>query len=492
MPYPRPFSPAFQSQQPFEFERSTFDQKRSFNMARIYTIRAVSVDGDLRISKPKAPSPPDPVATAQAQAQYNSQAARDSARLNRVDQVTPYGSTTFSEGPNDRWQQTVTESDSQRQLREAQEKSGIALGNLGAQQAEKVGSILGQNYTSRRFNSADVTGGRFDPNAFGGQEASLDLGKFDPQSLDVDLSSFDPRQVSMDLGQYDPTQRADLQARLGRYDPTRALGNFGGDVAARQFALGTMGLDRKFGRAEEGLRSRLANQGITQDSDAFRSEMAGFQEGVGNAYSSALLNAAGEARAQRGQAAGELAQGSSNRLAELDFNRGNLDRGATLTQSQAAFDRQGLQMAADNQMRQQGFNRENMGMAADLAQSQAGFDDQQRQQRIANALLGRQTNLAEAEAQYGRDSAADLADRQIPLQEISAILNGTPIQRTDPGQIYTQGIDAPDYQGAVALQQQALQNQYNQRMGGRNAIIGGLAGLGGAAIGGGGIFGKVG
>ena len=435
------------------------------------------------MSKPKPPAAPDPVQTAQAQAQYNSQAARDSARLNRVDQVTPYGSTTFSEGPNDRWQQTVTESPNQEQLRLAQEKSGIALGNLGAQQAEKVGSILGQNYTSRRFNSADVTGGRFDPNAWGGKEASLDLGKFDPQSLDVNLSGFDPRQVSMDLGQYDPTRRADLQARLDRYDPTQALGDFGGDVAARQFALGTAGLDQKFGRSEEALRSRLANQGITQDSDAFRSEMAGFQEGVGNAYAGALRDAAGEARAQRGQAASELGQGSSTILAQLGFNRENLGQGANLTQSQAAFDRQGLQGAADNLMRQQTFNRENMGMAADLAQSQAGFDDSQRQQRIGNALLGRQTNLAEAEADYGRNSAADLANRQIPLQEISSILNGTPIQRTDPGPIYTQGIQAADYQGAVAQQQQALQNQYNQRMSGRNAIIGGLAGLGGAYLG---------
>jgi hypothetical protein len=214
--------------------------------------------------------------------------------------------------------------------------------------------------------------------------------------------------------------------------------------------------------------------------------MAGFQEGVGNAYSGAMLNAAGEARAQRGQAAGELAQGSNTRLAELGFNRENLGMGADLTQRQAGFDREGLAGAADNLLRQQGFNRDNMSLAADLAERQAGFDGQQRQQRIANALLGRQTNLGEAEAQYARDNAADLADRQVPLQEIGSILNGTPIQRMDPGQVFTQGIDPADYQGAVGLQQQALQNNYNQRMSGRNAIIGGLAGLGGAFLGRGG------
>jgi hypothetical protein len=45
-----------------------------------------------------SPKPPDPVATAQAQAQYNTQAARDAAALNAVDQYGPFGSTTYQRG----------------------------------------------------------------------------------------------------------------------------------------------------------------------------------------------------------------------------------------------------------------------------------------------------------------------------------------------------------------------------------------------------------
>lgn len=297
------------------------------------------------MSKPKAPAPPDPVATAQAQYQYNTQAAQDSARLNRVNQQTPYGSVSYTEGPGMRWTQTVTESPNQERLRLAQENSGIALGELGAAQARKVGDILGTNYQSRRFNSADVTGGRFDPNAAAGQ-----------------------------------------------------------DIESATYDLATRRLGTQFDRSEEQLRSRLANQGITQDSEAFRSELEAFNTGKGNAYADAQLQARSTAEASRAA-------------------------------------------------------------------------------RIAEALQGRQQNLAEGEAQYARDTAADMADRRVPLEEISSIINGAPLQRTDPGQIYTQGINAADYQGAVAMQQQALQNQYNQKMAGRNAIIGGLAGLGGAALG---------
>lgn len=53
---------------------------------------------------PSAPPPPDPVATARAQAEFNTQAARENAQLNRVDQITPQGRLTFGRNPQfDTW-----------------------------------------------------------------------------------------------------------------------------------------------------------------------------------------------------------------------------------------------------------------------------------------------------------------------------------------------------------------------------------------------------
>ena len=55
------------------------------------------------------PSPPDPVATAQAQYGWNRQAALDSARLNQINQLTPWAGTywTGEVGSPDRTQHTV-------------------------------------------------------------------------------------------------------------------------------------------------------------------------------------------------------------------------------------------------------------------------------------------------------------------------------------------------------------------------------------------------
>ena len=49
-------------------------------------------------SSPRAPTPPDPAATAQAQAQANAEAVREAARVNQINQVTPFGSIQFTGG----------------------------------------------------------------------------------------------------------------------------------------------------------------------------------------------------------------------------------------------------------------------------------------------------------------------------------------------------------------------------------------------------------
>lgn len=58
----------------------------------------------------KAPAAPNPLAVSQAQTQSNIETARKQSELNNVNQVTPYGSLTYSQDPNnpDRW--TATQS----------------------------------------------------------------------------------------------------------------------------------------------------------------------------------------------------------------------------------------------------------------------------------------------------------------------------------------------------------------------------------------------
>lgn len=289
-----------------------------------------------------------------------------------------FTSTTGADGIP-RYTQTTTESENQRRLREGQEGLGIGLNDLASNQIETLDGILGQNFSARRFNSDDVTGGRLDlASALGGFDAS-------------------------------------------RYDPT-SLPGFDADMEARTRELATRGLGAEFDRSEESLRSRLANSGITQGSDAFSAELQGFNRDKGDAFARAELAARDTARADRAALTGEMGQG---------FSQGLTDRS-----------------------------------------------------RLLSEVLGeRQQNLAEGEADYGRDYAADLADRQVPLQEITSIMSGAPITPLNPGAISTSNINPTDVLGAHQMSYNAQQQNYQQQMAARNALFGSIFGLGGAALG---------
>lgn len=191
--------------------------------------------------------------------------------------------------------------------------------------------------------------------------------------------------LGINLNNLATSQIDKVQKILGsNFTPRRF--NYNGEVEKNIYDLATNRLGKEFGRAEETLRSDMANRGITAGSEAFTGEMAGFNEGKGNAYSQAQLAARAQGR-------------------------------------------------------------------------------------------------AEEEADYSREYAADLAQRQVPLQEIMGIMNGTPLQGVDPASIYTRGVSDTDVAG---ITQQGFNNQmgiYNQQMGARNGMLGGLFGLGGAYLG---------
>lgn len=303
------------------------------------------------MSKPKPPAPPDPAKTIAAQTEGNLSNAIANAQLNNVDQVTPYGSVSYSSTPGvngvPKWTQTTSESDAQRQLRQLEEQQGISLGQLGIEQTGRVADLLSQPYNPRRFDTNAATGGR----------------------LNI----------------------AD------------ALGDYGSDVEARTRELASRGLDDQFNRSEESLRTRLANQGVNAGSDAYESEMRGFNQGKGDAYANAELMARGQAQSDRGQMLSEL-------------------------------------------------------------------------------LGQRDTNLNEAFSQYQSDTTADQAARSNPLNEIIALANGVQTNPINPGQPNSYNIANTDIAG---ITNQGYQNQlgaYQQRMAGRNAMLSGLASLGGAAI----------
>jgi len=111
-------------------------------------------------SSPSTPTPPDPVKTAQAQSVANKEAVRESALMNQINQVTPYGGVKYSGeiGGDDR---TVTQflSPDQQAMLDASSAAGLQFGDIAQKQ---LGAV------AERFASPVVYG---QPPPTAGQEA---------------------------------------------------------------------------------------------------------------------------------------------------------------------------------------------------------------------------------------------------------------------------------------------------------------------------------
>jgi len=333
-------------------------------------------------SAPAAPTPPDPVATAQAQGAANKEAAIASQELNMVNQISPYGNlsfdqtrTTASGTPQYTATSTLSPS-SQRQL------------DLTNQAGEKYGETA-----NAQLNQ--VSGQLSEPVNFAG------LG----QAPTADLST---------LGQAPTANFNNLGAAPVANEQTRQTVRQAIQDREQPFQ------DRRLDQ----LRTRLDTQGIAEGSQAYSRAMDDYNRGVN------------------------------------DFNLG-ADRDA-LGQMQGLY----------------GIEADQRGRATNEIGQQFDFSNQ-----------ARDRGLRDIEAQYGLDAnARDRAvnelvqQRQIPLNELAAMLSGSQVQ--GPSFINTpqQTMQAGDIQGATYANYQGAQNAYNQQQQAKSSAKGGLADIAGAGL----------
>lgn len=96
---------------------------------------------------PSAPAQPDPVATAQAQGAVNKETAIANARLNNVDQYTPYGSLTYSETGTSadgtpKFRSDIALSPEQQQLLNLGNQGDIGTAQLGVDQLGRINNAV--------------------------------------------------------------------------------------------------------------------------------------------------------------------------------------------------------------------------------------------------------------------------------------------------------------------------------------------------------------
>jgi len=223
---------------------------------------------------PNPPPSPNPYDVANAQTQTNQDAALYNAQLNRFNTYTPLGSQEFSVTGSDPttgapiYRQDINLTPEMQQLLSQQNRQDLQLGNVAEGMLGRVGESYG-----RPLDTASLPGLR-------GQINSSGLPQLD---------------TNMD------------RVRQGAQD---AL-----------YARNTEYLDPQYQRGEESLRTRLANQGVVEGSEAYRNAFDDFNRSRETAYRQArnesIAGAGSEAQrlfgmqsSARGQLFGEQLAGS--------------------------------------------------------------------------------------------------------------------------------------------------------------------------------------
>jgi hypothetical protein len=120
-----------------------------------------------------APSPPNPYQTAQAQSQFNTQAAETQAQLDRVNQYTPYGDQTYTHNGNN-WSEYTTLSPQEQQLFNTQTGNQLAQGNIEHDLLGNVASTLSTPLNLQTgANGGPIQGHVADPSTFAPQAQQL-------------------------------------------------------------------------------------------------------------------------------------------------------------------------------------------------------------------------------------------------------------------------------------------------------------------------------
>lgn len=341
-----------------------------------------------------APKAPDYEELAKQQAQMQQDLLAQQTQANRVNQYTPWGSVTWSNDRQFNQQAYDAAMNSYTQQQNAQS-------NPNTQGYWHTDPGWGDNGASTTWRQGTPQGGVYGNQRGGSQTQAPNPEDFysggDQWSQTVKLS---PEQQAL-FDQYNRIQQGmfgSQDAALGRvqdvysqgfnpttpsiYDPNLATNN-ATDLMMRRI---NPQIDRRY----EQLQSRLANQGITEGSEAWRNAMTQFDQGRNDAYNQASLA--------------------------------------------------GI----------------NLGM------QQQGLTNQQQQQAFQNSAYL----------------------RQLPLQELQALMGGTQVSMPQmPGYSQAGQGQAPDLMGSANASYNAALNQYNADQAQQGGMMGGIGSLVGGGLG---------
>ena len=372
--------------------------------------------------QPKAPPPPDYAGAAVAQGAANLESARATAKLSNPNTYTPYGTQIVSyDGDIPTIRQTLTPT-AQKTL-EAQQNVDLQLANLGAKGATTASGVLDK------------------PFSFGGPDVQTSLG---PTEALKNAPS---------AGQYGLAQG-------GVAGPNLATSLDLSGVAKMPVNAGMTGqeaimsrLNPSLARQRTSTETQLINQGLRPGTEAYDNAIRLLNEQETDARTQAVLQGINLDIGANQQGFGQaLTSGQFGNQAQLSGFGANLQNQQALNQAIAQNYGQGMSSSsAENARIAQQFNQ---------AQQAAQFGNTAQQQALAQAIQA----------------------RQLPLNEITALMSGSQIQNPQFGAYSGATVQAAPIFAGTQAQGAYDQNIYNQKVAAQNANTAGLYSLGGSAL----------
>lgn len=469
----------------------------------------------------KSPEPtpvPDPWETAQADAAFN-----------RIDQITPYGSLTYS-GPN-RATSTLSLNPEVQALLDSQmgiDQSMLdqAMGRLGDLDGNPInldsfGPIQSQiDTTGINFSGMDNSGlpsvglpqlstyndsapnfsgaANYSPSEYGVQQSieGTALQNFVPSNYGV--------QRSIDGTQL-PTFNAnagDIQNGLNMPDmpalPTD-IQQYRGDVEDAYFQRSRRLLEPQFQRQEDALRDRLANQGLPQTGDAFRDQYSQFNTDRGNTFANvadqAVMMGGQEASRQLANILGTRQQGVNEALTGGQFANNAQNQlfgqnlagyGANFNAAQNQFNQGLAQGQFANSAQGQQFGQDLSGYGANFNAAQSRFGQNMAQGQFANQAAQQDQNRALAnfgvgmeQSGFNNQTAQQAMQNAMGINQFNNSINQQGFQNESGlrNQLFGENLTSSQMnnqaaQMQAAFQQQLLQNQNAGRTQALNESLG--------------------
>lgn len=262
-------------------------------------------------SSPKAPAAPDPAKTAAAQTATNKETALWNAMLNNVNQITPYGSLTYTQSGGGK----TYDMNAYNKALAAYNTTQSAPKNPyspGSRDWEMWNNENGRVERGEAPKMSDYLLGDQPPQF----TSTINLS---PEQQKLYETQTGQQQQLLDLGGQQISRINQSISTPYSYSGIPSLYGEGDLNAARtktEDALFSR-LNPQFAQDEEALRTRLINQGIGQGSEAYRREMEQFNQTKNDARMQAILAGGTEADRLFGQSLASRNQG----IKEYDTQR---------------------------------------------------------------------------------------------------------------------------------------------------------------------------